>query len=161
MDFNLDVLKTFRETVDWLIEKYKAASDYDTKKQLNKIANQISRLAVNKAAYLSTLKEELNSNKENIDLSKIHYAIRVAEEDTGKLRELLNEVKFETAEVSFSFKYNLEKLTKLKEIKLTELKELVSKEVLSSQETEKVISGLESFEQKWIELGKEIDALIR
>lgn len=156
-----DILKTIRETTDWLIEKYKAANDYNTKNQLNKIANQISKLAVNKATYLAILKNELSSNKEYVDLFQIRNAIKTAEDDTKKLKELLDEFQFETAEVSFNFKHGLEKLTQLKQIKLIELKEMVLKDILSSKEMEKVHSDLESFEQKWIDLGKEIDTLIR
>lgn len=156
-----DVLKTTRETIDWLITKYKEGDDYSKKKKLNKIATQISILVVNKIEYISILKRELKSNKEYVDLAKIHSALSIAEKDTTRLNELCKELSLEALDVSFSFKHGLEKLTRSKEIKLSELRELVSTGLISNKDTEDVILELENFEQKWVDLGKEIDQLVK
>ncbi len=161
MKIELGIFQTVRETVDWLIEKYKAVTDSETKNQLSKIADQISILAANKAAYLVVLKNELNKNTEYVDLSRIHSALSTAEEDTQILRDLLDKFKLGSQEISFNLKHGLEKLTMLKRIKLNELKELILQDVLTIQEAEKIVSELESFEQKWIALGQEIDMAIR
>jgi hypothetical protein len=154
---DLDIFKTIRETTDWLIEKYKNVTDSKTKNQLSQIANQISKLATNKAVYLASLKRGLNSNKTDVDLFEIQNAIRTAEKDTNVLNELLHKTDLDSAKVTFSLKNGLETLTMLKAIKLTELKELIAKDVVKIEDQKKIISELEAFEQKWVELGKEID----
>ena len=161
MTIDLDLLKAIRETVDWFIEKYKNVDDFDTKNKLSIIADQISKIASNKAAYLATLKNNLNNNTEYIDVPPITKALSIAEKDTEELSKLLDEFKFETVKVTFSLKHGLEKLTNLKQIKIIELKEMISKDILTSIETEKIISELESFEKEWIDLGNKIDEIIK
>lgn len=158
---DVDFLKFVRETVDWLGEKYKGITNSQKKATLNKVANQISRLAVNKAAYLAALKSGLTSEDENIDLHTINTAIATAKKDTDTLHELLTKLDLNASKFSFSLKHGLEKLTRLKQIKLSELEALVATNEVGPVETQKVIEELASFESQWMALGTEIDILIK
>lgn len=158
---DVDFLKTIRETIDWLSEKYKGVTNSQKKMTLNKIANQISRLAVHKAAYLAALKTGLTADEENVDLYTINKAIATAKEDTDTLNKLLSDLDLDTSKFTFSLKYGLEKLTRLKQIKLSELEQLLAKDSVGTTEVNKVIEELASFENQWIELGREIDVFIK
>jgi hypothetical protein len=155
---NLDILKPIRETIDWLIEKYKTATDIKTKNQLNEIANEISKISVHKAAYLEVLKREIELGKDFIDLSKARDAISEADKDTNNLSELLKRFDFDSSKIGFSLKHDLEELTRLKQVSLADLKRIYSEDKFTSDTQEKLISELESFKLRWVELGKKIDS---
>ena len=157
---DLDLIKQVRETIDWLIGKHKGISNSQKKAVLNQIANQISTLAVNKAAYLVALKQELGSANETVDLYKITSALKTARTDTEKLNDLLTEFDLDAAKFTFSLKHGLEKLTRLKQLKLKELEELVAEDTPGSAQLNDIIHELEAFEHQWIDLGKEIDDII-
>ena len=154
---DLDFLATIRETIDWIIKKYDDAKDKQLKKQLDEIANQIRHLANNKRAYLATLKKGLTSKQEEMDIFEINQALITAHGDTEKLNVLIEKFDLDKAKIPFSLKDALQKLTQQKQIKIEELKELVSKEGIKINDIEKIVSDLESFEQQWVELGTKID----
>jgi len=105
------------------------------------------------------LKKGLSSNEVYIDVDDIKSALQTAETDTEKLNALIRELN--SKEVTFSLKHSLEKLASLKQIKVAELKELIAKDALDIADQGKVIHELEEFEQKWIDLGKDIDILFK
>ena len=114
---DLDLFKTVRETIDWLIGKYKLATNNNEKQNLSTVANQISKVATNNAIFIEELKKALSSNNELIDLDNITSAIQIAESDIDKLSELIKKIDLDSSKYTFSFKHGLEELTQLKQIK--------------------------------------------
>ena len=159
---DLDLFKTVRETIDWLIGKYKLATNNNEKQNLSTVANQISKVATNNAIFIEELKKALSSNNELIDLDNITSAIQIAESDIDKLSELIKKIDLDSSKYTFSFKHGLEELTQLKQIKIIELQEMISKKMISKDRSIKdIISELESFRQRWIDLGNTIDQLFK
>ena len=156
---DLDVFKAIRETIDWLVEKYKGITDAQSKNQLNKVANQISLLIAKKTAYLSVLKKSLSSKEEYIDTNDIREALQTAEADTQVLNTLIKGLN--AKEVTFSLKHSLEKFASLKQEKVSELKKMITGDKIGNEDQEKVIQELEAFEQRWVELGNKIDLLFK
>lgn len=160
LTIDMDSINVLKKIKDFLEETYTTITNHQKKKKLNAIANQISKLVINKTSYLATLKKMLTSGQEEIDLLEIHSAIAIAEEDAGTLNKLLTAYDLDASKYTFSLKHGLEKLTTLKQIKLTELKEVLSNNHSTSIDLDTIIKELASFEDKWIALGVQIDAFI-
>ncbi len=153
------ILKPIRETVDWLLGHYKNIKNDLTKEQLSQIANQISKLITNKIVYIDSFRKEFESNEPEINSDKLKTALETAEEDTKKLNGLLKEFKFDSKAISFSLLQQLESLTALKLGNIQRAKDLFLKSEREKQM--QIINDLESFQQKWLDIGNEIDAKFR
>ncbi len=157
---DLDSLN-FVKSITGLLEKsYNKITNLQKKNKLNAIANQISRLVIHKTKYIAVLKQVVSSGEEEVDLYAINSAIAIAEKDTAKLNEMLEAYDLDASKYTFSLKHGLEKLTMLKQIKLNELKEVISNNHSTPIDLGNMIKELTSFEDKWIALGKEIDVFI-
>ncbi|WP_298420456.1 hypothetical protein [uncultured Kordia sp.] len=160
INIDLDSLN-FVKSITGLLEKsYNKITNLQKKNKLNAIANQISRLVIHKTKYIAVLKQVVSSGEEEVDLYAINSAIAIAEKDTAKLNEMLEAYDLDASKYTFSLKHGLEKLTMLKQIKLNELKEVISNNHSTSIDLDNMIKELTSFEDKWIALGKEIDVFI-
>lgn len=70
---------------------------------------------------------------------------------------MVDEYKFDSKKITFSLRHGLEILTLKKRITIVELKQTYVTKVIGVEEQSEIISQIESFEQKWIDLGEEID----
>lgn len=158
---DISIIKPIRETVDWLLGKFKSAKDHHQKEQINKIAQQIVKLIVNKSLSSTILKNMLESENEHISVYKIRESIFKTEEDLRVLHELLEESNMNIEHIPFTLNLGLSELTNHKMVRIDELKTMISNGNFGIKEQEKMLEDLNNFNIEWTKLGEEIDQLFR
>lgn len=158
MNFDLDVIKMFRDTLDWGVENGKSIIKFRNKSKLTKIINAISNLIAHKKLYLYNIKSAI-ATKDTIKIeSAINESLLIAEQDTTALLSVIEDAGFKNSEIYRVLKTKAEVLANTKLQEINRVKQIIDNtEELDKATNTDILELLSSFENRWDEISTELE----